>query len=115
MLLEDAANPQCADWYPEPRSGRRSRPPNSWQRRNRGPGGQIPQLKLFEEQTPEYKASVLPAGVPKLAIEARRYARVVEVRGQDGDVIGIDRFGASAPGPKVLAELVSPRKTWLRG
>jgi transketolase len=25
--------------------------------------------------------------------------------GLDGDVIGLDRFGASAPGPKVLAEL----------
>jgi len=25
--------------------------------------------------------------------------------GQDGDVIGLDRFGASAPGPTVLAEL----------
>jgi transketolase len=24
--------------------------------------------------------------------------------GQDGDVIGVDRFGASAPGPKVMAE-----------
>jgi transketolase len=25
--------------------------------------------------------------------------------GQEGDVVGLDRFGASAPGPKVLAEL----------
>ena len=30
----------------------------------------FPSWKIFEEQTAEYKASVLPAGVPKLAVEA---------------------------------------------
>jgi transketolase len=65
----------------------------------------FPSWKLFEEQTPEYKASVLPAGVPKLAIEAGVTLGWWKYVGQDGDVIGIDRFGASAPGPKVLAEL----------
>jgi transketolase len=65
----------------------------------------FPSWKLFEEQTAEYKASVLPAGVPKLAVEAGATLGWWKYVGLDGDVIGLDRFGASAPGPKVLAEL----------
>jgi transketolase len=65
----------------------------------------FPSWKLFEEQSAEYKASVLPAGVPKLAVEAGATLGWWKYVGQDGDVIGLDRFGASAPGPKVLAEL----------
>jgi transketolase len=65
----------------------------------------FPSWKIFEEQTAEYKASVLPAGVPKLAVEAGATLGWWKYVGQDGDVIGVDRFGASAPGPKVLAEL----------
>jgi transketolase len=65
----------------------------------------FPSWKLFEEQTAEYKASVLPAGVPKLAVEAGSTQGWWKYVGLDGDVIGIDRFGASAPGPKVMAEL----------
>jgi transketolase len=65
----------------------------------------FPSWKLFEEQSPEYKASVLPAGVPKLAVEAGVTVGWWKYVGSDGDVIGLDRFGASAPGPKVLAEL----------
>jgi transketolase len=65
----------------------------------------FPSWKLFEEQTAEYKASVLPAGVPRLAVEAGATLGWWKYVGLDGDVIGLDRFGASAPGPKVLAEL----------
>ena len=65
----------------------------------------FPSWKLLEEQSAEYKASVLPAGVPKLAVEAGATLGWWKYVGQDGDVIGLDRFGASAPGPKVLAEL----------
>jgi len=65
----------------------------------------LPSWKIFEEQSAEYKASVLPAGVPKLAIEAGATLGWWKYVGQYGDVIGLDRFGASAPGPKVLAEL----------
>jgi len=64
----------------------------------------FPSWKIFEEQTAEYKASVLLAGVPRLAIEAGATLGWWKYVGLDGDVIGIDRFGASAPGPKVLAE-----------
>ena len=65
----------------------------------------FPSVKIFEEQTAEYKASVLPAGVPKLAVEAGSTLGWWKYAGSDGDVIGLDRFGASAPGPKVQAEL----------
>jgi len=65
----------------------------------------FPSWKLFEEQSAGYRSSVLPAGVPKLAVEAGTTVGWWKYVGLDGDVIGLDRFGASAPGPKVLAEL----------
>jgi transketolase len=65
----------------------------------------FPSWKIFDEQTAEYKASVLPAGVPKLAVEAGATLGWWKYVGLDGDVIGLDRFGASAPGPIVLKEL----------
>jgi transketolase len=65
----------------------------------------FPSWKIFEEQSAEYKAGVLPTGVPKLAIEAGVTVGWWKYVGQNGDVIGLDRFGASAPGQKVLAEL----------
>ncbi|MGA8729646.1 MAG: transketolase, partial [Terracidiphilus sp.] len=65
----------------------------------------FPSWEIFEEQSAEYKASVLPRGVPKLAVEAGSPLGWWKYVGQDGDVIGLDRFGASAPGPIVLREL----------
>ncbi|MGA2217493.1 MAG: transketolase [Terracidiphilus sp.] len=65
----------------------------------------FPSWKIFEEQTAEYKASVLPAGVPRLAVEAGATLGWWKYVGLDGDVIGVDRFGASAPGPVVMKEL----------
>ncbi|MGA9672350.1 MAG: transketolase [Terracidiphilus sp.] len=65
----------------------------------------FPSWKIFEEQTAEYKASVLPAGVPRLAVEAGATLGWWKYVGLDGDVLGVDRFGASAPGPIVLKEL----------
>jgi transketolase len=65
----------------------------------------MPSWKIFDEQTAEYKASVLPAGVPRLAVEAGATLGWWKYVGLDGDVVGIDRFGASAPGPIVMKEL----------
>ncbi|HKD60751.1 MAG TPA: transketolase [Terracidiphilus sp.] len=64
----------------------------------------FPSWRIFEEQSAEYKASVLPLNVPKLSVEAGATLGWWKYVGQDGGVVGIDRFGASAPGPKVLAE-----------
>jgi transketolase len=48
---------------------------------------------------------VLPRDVPKLAVEAGATLGWWKYVGLDGDVLGVDRFGASAPGPVVLEEL----------
>ena len=65
----------------------------------------FPSWKLFDEQSAEYKATVLPAGVAKLAVEAGATMGWWKYVGQDGDVVGLDRFGSSAPGPTVMKEL----------
>ncbi len=65
----------------------------------------FPSWKLFDAQSAEYKASVLPAAVPKLAVEAGATLGWWKYVGSNGDVIGLDRFGASAPGPTVMKEL----------
>jgi transketolase len=62
----------------------------------------FPSWEIFEEQTAEYRASVLPAGVPKIAVEAGATMGWWKYVGLDGDVVGVDRFGASAPGPVVM-------------
>ena len=63
----------------------------------------FPSWEIFDEQSAEYKASVLLPGVPKLAVEAGSPLGWWKYVGLDGDVIGLDRFGASAPGPMVLS------------
>lgn len=65
----------------------------------------MPSWKLFEEQPAEYRASLLPKGVPKLAVEAGATLGWWKYVGTDGDVVGLDRFGASAPGNVVMANL----------
>jgi len=65
----------------------------------------MPSWKIFEEQSAAYKESVLPASVPKLAVEAGATLGWWKYVGTDGDVIGLDRFGASAQGPVVMKEL----------
>jgi len=65
----------------------------------------FPSWRIFEEQSAAYKSSVLPAGVPKLAVEAGATLGWWKYVGSDGDVVGLDRFGASAPGPIVMAGL----------
>jgi transketolase len=57
----------------------------------------MPCTSVFDRQPAEYRNSVLPAQVPKIAVEAgvsdywRKYV------GLEGAVVGIDRFGESAP------------------
>jgi transketolase len=57
----------------------------------------MPSTEAFDRQDASYRASVLPKGLPRVAVEAgisdywRKYV------GLDGAVVGIDRFGESAP------------------
>ncbi len=61
-------------------------------------------FEIFEQQTPAYKNSVLPIKVEKrLAVEAAASQSWHKYVGLKGDVIGMDRFGASAPA-KILFE-----------
>jgi transketolase len=63
----------------------------------------MPSWELFEAQTAEYKESVIPKGVKKrLAVEAGITMGWCRYVGDEGAVIGIDTFGASAPGKVVL-------------
>ena len=65
----------------------------------------MPSFKIFEEQTEEYKLSIFPHGVPKISVEAGATMGWWKYIGRDGVAIGIDRFGASAPGPIALEKL----------
>ncbi len=62
----------------------------------------MPSFRLFEEQSEEYKRSIFPDELPKLAIEAGASLGWWKYVGRHGDVLGIDHFGASAPGALVL-------------
>jgi transketolase len=65
----------------------------------------MPSWELFEAQSPEYRESVLPKSVrARLAVEAGVSMGWRKYVGDQGDVIGVDRFGASAPGPVVMRE-----------
>ena len=62
----------------------------------------MPSTSVFDRQDESYRASVLPRGVPRVAVEAgvsdfwRKYV------GLEGAVVGIDRFGESAPGGELF-------------
>lgn len=62
----------------------------------------LPCWEIFDEQSDEYRSSVLPQGTPTISLEAGvtlGWSRFAD------RTIGIDRFGASAPGNVVLEKL----------
>ncbi|MBM7652153.1 transketolase [Neobacillus cucumis] len=65
----------------------------------------MPSWDRFEQQSQDYKDSVLPRNVKKrLGIEMGASFGWHKYTGDEGDVIAIDQFGASAPGEKVMEE-----------
>jgi transketolase len=66
----------------------------------------MPCTSVFDRQDAAYRETVLPAGLPRVAVEAgvtdywRKYVGAVD--SPHGAVIGIDRFGESAPGPELF-------------
>jgi len=65
----------------------------------------MPSWELFAMQAAEYRESVLPTRVTaRIAVEAARSIGWERWVGPDGDIISVDRFGASAPGDVVMAE-----------
>jgi transketolase len=66
----------------------------------------MPCIELFEEQPDEYREEALPPNVTaRLAVEAGARQPWDRYVGLQGDVIGLDRFGGSAPGDVALREL----------
>lgn len=57
----------------------------------------MPSTNVFDRQDAAYRASVLPAGLPRVAVEAGTTDGWYKYVGLEGRVIGIDRFGESAP------------------
>jgi transketolase len=77
----------------------------------------LPCMELFEAQPAEYRDGVLPPGVSaRLAVEPGASMSWWKWVGTGGEVLGLDRFGASAPGTRVLEELgFSPENIAARG
>jgi transketolase len=66
----------------------------------------LPCWELFEQQSQEYRDEVLPSSITaRLAVEAGVRQGWERYTGSNGDVICLDRFGASAPGDIALREL----------
>jgi transketolase len=65
----------------------------------------MPSWELFDAQPRRYRESVLPPSVrARLAVEAGSTQGWCKYVGDEGGVIGVDRFGASAPGEVVMRE-----------
>lgn len=65
----------------------------------------MPSWELFDVQPREYRDTVLPPAVgARLAVEAGVSQGWHRYVGNGGDVLGVDRFGASAPGEVVMRE-----------
>jgi transketolase len=65
----------------------------------------MPSFKIYDEQPAEYKVALLPERTPKVSVEAGATMGWWKYVGHNGAVIGIDRFGASAPGKIALDKL----------
>lgn len=63
----------------------------------------VPSTDLFDQQSAEYKESILPSHVRRrVAIEMAASQSWYKYVGLDGAVLGIDKFGASAPANKII-------------
>ena len=62
----------------------------------------MPSNTVFDRQPADYRDSVLPRGIPRVAVEAGVTEGWHKYVGLEGAVVGIDRFGESAPGPELF-------------
>jgi len=62
----------------------------------------MPCAEVFDRQDAAYRATVLPRGVPRVAVEAGVSGFWRKYVGLEGAVIGIDRFGESAPAARLF-------------
>jgi transketolase len=72
-------------------------------------------MDVFERQDKEWRQSVIPRHLPRVAVEAGSTGLWWKYVGEDGDVVGLDRFGESAPAGELFklfgltAEVVAER------
>jgi transketolase len=65
----------------------------------------MPSHELFARQDQAYRDSVLPKGVKRIAMEAASPMSWYRWVGDDGVILGLERFGASAPAPTIYEHL----------
>jgi transketolase len=65
----------------------------------------MPSQEIFAREGAKYRDTVLPPGVRRIAMEAAHPMSWYQWVGSDGVVLGIERFGASAPAKRLFAEL----------
>ena len=65
----------------------------------------MPSHEIFARQDEAYRDSVLPKGVRRIAMEAAHPMSWYKWVGDDGVILGLERFGASAPGPTIYDHL----------
>ena len=65
----------------------------------------MPSWRLFDSQPEEYQRKILLSGVPRLVVEAASPICWWKIAGDSGDVLGLDRFGSSAPGEIAMEKL----------
>ena len=66
----------------------------------------MPSFDLFEAQPAAYRESVLPSAVrARVSVEAASTFGWERYVGREGEVVGLDRFGASGPGDEVMKRL----------
>ena len=65
----------------------------------------MPSWELFDEAGPEYRDTVLPPGVPRVAVEAGSTVGWERYVGDRAAIVGLERFGTSAPGAIALDRL----------
>jgi len=63
----------------------------------------LPCSRVFDQQDDAWRAAVLPPRLPVVAIEAGHPEGLRRYAGRDGALIGVARFGESAPGPELMA------------
>lgn len=64
----------------------------------------MPSTNVFDKQDLAYKQSVLPENLPKIAVEAGVTDGWYKYVGLNGKVVGLDRFGESAPAELLFKE-----------
>jgi transketolase len=65
----------------------------------------MPSHEIFARQSEEYRDSVLPVGIKRVAIEAAHPMSWYHWVRSDGIVLGLQRFGASAPAKELFEHL----------